>query len=395
MKIAFYAPLKPPTHPIPSGDRETARLLIAALTRAGHEVELASRLRMREGQGDLQRQLALADAAKQQAVSLVRRFNARPREQRPQLWLTYHLYYKAPDWIGPRVADALGIPYVVVEASHAPKRAGGPWDLGHHAVEAAIRRADLLIALNPGDIDCLMPLVSSPTKVRSMRPFLDGLPYAMAAQNKPALRESIDGIYSLDLGQPWLIAVAMMRVGDKLASYRVLAEALAQALDQPWQLLVVGDGEARVSVERIFEPLGRTRVRYGGLIARHALPNIYAACDLFVWPAINEAFGMAILEAQAAGLPVLAGESPGVAGIVDNGTTGLLTTPGDAGIFARALRGLLDHPDRLTQMSRAALAKTTAEHGLSAAAERLDGLLRESFLDPRRRPGAAMPATLG
>ena len=52
MRVAFYAPLKPPDHPVPSGDRRMAGLLVEALTRAGHEVELASRLRSRDGAGD-------------------------------------------------------------------------------------------------------------------------------------------------------------------------------------------------------------------------------------------------------------------------------------------------------------------------------------------------------
>ena len=47
----------------------------------------------------------------------------------PELWFTYHLYHKAPDWLGPRIAGALGIPYVVAEASFAPKQAGGPGPL--------------------------------------------------------------------------------------------------------------------------------------------------------------------------------------------------------------------------------------------------------------------------
>ena len=42
--------------------------------------------------------------------------------RRPDLWFTYHLYYKAPDWLGPRVAEALSIPYVVAEASVAGTR---------------------------------------------------------------------------------------------------------------------------------------------------------------------------------------------------------------------------------------------------------------------------------
>ena len=52
MRIAFYAPLKPPDHPVPSGDRRVAQLLLAALRRAGHEPVLASRFRSFEGQGD-------------------------------------------------------------------------------------------------------------------------------------------------------------------------------------------------------------------------------------------------------------------------------------------------------------------------------------------------------
>ena len=91
----------------------------------------------------------------------------------PQLWFTYHLYYKAPDWLGPRVAGALGIPYVVAEASFAAKRAGGAWDAGHRAIERAIRQADAVIGLNPADRDGVLPLLASPARWIALKPFLD------------------------------------------------------------------------------------------------------------------------------------------------------------------------------------------------------------------------------
>src|SRR3546814_13479289 len=69
------------------------------------------------------------------AERLIRRYQALPARQRPQLWLTYHLYYKASDWIGPKVARALRIPYVVAEASVAYKRAAGPWAASHRVVQ--------------------------------------------------------------------------------------------------------------------------------------------------------------------------------------------------------------------------------------------------------------------
>ena len=65
---------------------------------------------------------------------------------------------------------------------------------------------------------------------------------------------------------------------------------------------------------------------------------------------------MAILEAQAAGLPVVAGRSGGVAAVVRDGETGLLTAPGDATAFAQGLRALLSAPEKRHAMGRAAAA---------------------------------------
>ena len=137
MRIAFYAPLKAPTHPVPSGDRRMARLLMAALEAAGHEVTLACTLRS----WDDGRRPGRAERLAALGARCADRLTARWRGTPPDLWFTYHLYHKAPDWIGPAVSRRFGIPYVVAEASHAPKRAAGPWAAGHAAAEAAIRRA--------------------------------------------------------------------------------------------------------------------------------------------------------------------------------------------------------------------------------------------------------------
>lgn len=397
MKVAFYAPLKPPTHPVPSGDRAMARLMMTALERAGHEVEVASRLRAREGAGDAAAQAEIAAIGRQQAERLIRRWLAQAPAQRPELWLTYHLYYKAPDWIGPRVAGALGLPYVVAEASHAPKRAQGPWAEGHAAVEAAIRHADGVIALNPADLGCVRPLLASQDRLALLKPFLDDAPFQAAAIQRARHRRALALAHGLDPDQPWLLAVGMMRPGDKLASYRVLGQALAGLADRRWQLLAVGDGPARGDVEATLAPLGADRLRFAGLLARERMTEAYAGADMLVWPAINEAYGMALLEAQAAGLPVVAGDSAGVGAIVASGATGLLTPPGDATAFARAVRLLLETPQRCQQMRHAALAKIAADHRLGAAATALDRLLVAACERARRetaqRPSAAAAAT--
>jgi glycosyltransferase involved in cell wall biosynthesis len=375
MKVAFYAPLKPPTHPIASGDRRMARLLIAALDRAGYDAEVASRLRSFEPTGDAKRQLELADICRSQVPRLLRRFRNRPPAERPIAWMTYHVYYKAPDWFGPRIADALGIPYVIVEASHANKRADGPWALGHEAAAAAIRRADAILSPNPDDEACIRPLLADPRRLVSMPPFLDLQPYQDAAIQRMAHRQTLARSHGLDPYHNWLLAVGMMRPGDKLESYRVLAAALERLDHLPWHLIVVGDGPERATVEALMRGLGPQRVTFAGFVGEAHLTTYYAGADIMVWPAIGEAYGMAILEAQASGQPVVAGASGGVPGIVDAGTTGLLAPPGDIDAFARALGALIENPARRNQMRSAALKQTAERHGLARAASLLGDVL--------------------
>src|SRR5215472_10899710 len=177
MRIAFYAPLKPPDHETPSGDRRVARLLLDALRLAGHEPVLASHLRSFDPVGRAFRQKKLAAHGRQAAERLIARWRAHP-ETAPGLWFTYHLYYKAPDWLGPAVSAALCIPYVVAEASFATKRAAGPWDIGHRAVEAALRQADRVIGLNTADRDGVLPLLAHPERYVALPPFLDASAYS-------------------------------------------------------------------------------------------------------------------------------------------------------------------------------------------------------------------------
>src|SRR5260221_9849429 len=107
MRIAFYAPLKPPDHPVPSGDRRIARLFLDALRLTGHEPFVASQLRSYDAAGDPARQARIAALGQRTAERLLCRWRRAPGTA-PQLWLTYHLYYKAPDWLGPAISKALG-----------------------------------------------------------------------------------------------------------------------------------------------------------------------------------------------------------------------------------------------------------------------------------------------
>ncbi len=376
MRIAFYAPLKSPDHPVPSGDRAVARLFLRALREAGHHVEIASRLRTFDGAGDAERQERRRRASERTADRYIGRRRAAP----PDLWFTYHLYHKAPDWIGPRIASALGIPYVVAEASYAPKQAGGPWAAGHKAVAEALRTAAGIICLNPADAECIGSLLGGNDRIHHLPPFLDTGPARRAAVQRKSLRIGVAAALRIDRQHPWIAVTAMMRPGDKLASYRLLGQALWRIEARPWVLLVTGDGEARTEVEQALDFPGR--VRYLGRMDRKAIDSLHAAADIGAWPAINEAYGMALLEAQAAGLPIVAGDRPGVRQIVRDGETGLLAPEGDAAALAAAIGRLLDHPERTLLMRKTAIETMDSDHNLMQAAQRLDKILHGAAREP-------------
>jgi glycosyltransferase involved in cell wall biosynthesis len=233
----------------------------------------------------------------------------------------------------------------------------------------------VVLALTEVDVACLAPLVAPPAELRRLRPFIDPAPYRAARAQRQRHRAALAGRFGLDSGHPWLVAVAMMRDDVKRESYGLLAHALAQVRDLPWQLLVVGDGPARPAVEAMLRVLGDDRVRFAGLIPEDALPPVYAAADLYVWPAVREAYGLAMLEAQAAGLPVVAGREGGVAEVVADGQSGVLTPPRDPGALARAVRSILERPERRQAMAEAAALFVSEQRSSGRAAAELASAL--------------------
>ncbi len=375
MRVAFYAPLKPLDHPAPSGDRRMARALRSLLAAAGHEVEIACRLRSYDRRGDRLRQERLAALGARLACRLGERLLARPVDRRPEAWLTYHVYHKAPDHLGPQVTRSLGVPYLIVEASVAPRRADGPWASGYRASLEDIASADVVLAMTENDRRGLTAVVQPPAELRLFPPFLDTAPFERASRSRASHRGVVAARLGLDAGQPWLLTIAMMRDDVKRRSYGVLAGALALLTDLDWQLLVVGDGPVREAVLGELVQAAGSRVRAIGTAPPEALPGLCAAADLYVWPALAEAYGMAILEAQASGLPVVAGAEGGVPEIVCDGVTGLLCRGGEPEDVARCVRALLVDAGRRRLMGQAAQRHVRERHGMAAAAGRLEDAL--------------------
>lgn len=349
-RIAFYAPMKPPDHPTPSGDRHIARLTLQALARAGFDANCVSRLRTLDMTGDPAAQAALRGAARAEAARLIDEMADDP----PALWFTYHCYYKAPDLLGPAISDALGIPYVISEASISPKRRSGPWAGFAIRAQAAIARADRLFWTTARD-----------------RPALENAGHGARMIHLPAFVDPGPAIPPRPSGNPLqLLTVAMMRPGDKLESYRRLAAALTH-LPGDWQLTVVGHGTARKAALAVLAPFKDRLVHIDDITDASLIRPHYQAADVFVWPGVNEGVGMAWLEAQAAGLPVVAEDGPAARAVIGGGA---LPPPDDPSAFADAITATASNRQAL---SRAVRAQIEARHSIAAISEILKSSLTE------------------
>lgn len=330
MRVAFYAPLKPPDHPVPSGDRQMARLLMAALEAGGHEVAIASRLRSFVPRPDYDLQAAVEARADAEVAAIARQWEC--DGSKPDLWFTYHPYYKAPDFLGSRLSRTFGLPYAAAEASHAPKRQNGPWARWHGASTESILMAAVHFCFTDVDRSGLERLGLAGRDLVALPPFIDVPSLGAAMRNNP--------------GPVEIVTVAMMRAGAKSRSYAFLAEALARLRPEPaWRLTIIGDGPARDAVRTLFAALPADRVHWRGELPSGEIAAALASVDVFAWPGFEEAYGLCYLEAGAAALPVIAMDSGGVASVVRHGETGILTPEGDLEAYVGALASVVEDAD--------------------------------------------------
>jgi phosphatidylinositol alpha-1,6-mannosyltransferase len=164
----------------------------------------------------------------------------------------------------------------------------------------------------------------------------------------------------------------------------VLIEAAARlAPDRPDLTVAIGgSGRDRGRLERLVARTGAP-VRLLGRVPEPDLPALYGCADVYAmvcrnrWAGLEqEGFGIVFLEAAAAGVPQVAGDSGGAAEAVADGETGVVVrTPRDPDAVAAALAGLLDDPERRAAMGAAARTRAEAEFAYDVLAERLAAVL--------------------
>lgn len=165
-------------------------------------------------------------------------------------------------------------------------------------------------------------------------------------------------------GRPLVLTPARL---DAQKGHATLFAAIAEVPDAVFVL--AGEGPEREPLEALAGRLGiDDRVRFLG--RREDVPELLAACDLFCLPSLYEGSSLAVLEAMAAGIPIVSSAIGGTDELIEDGRSGLLVPPGDAVALAAALRRALAEPELGVEMA-------------VRARERVDGGLRREQMAAR------------
>jgi len=150
---------------------------------------------------------------------------------------------------------------------------------------------------------------------------------------------------------PIILLVARLRWEKGLAAFASVVQLL-RARNVAIRVAIVGDGPARDEMRQMLPPSSA----FFGTLTGTALAEAYASSDIFLYPSTTEGWGATCLEAQAAGLPVVATRSSGIVEVIEDGVGGLLLPPHNITALADAVEGLVTDATRRGNMGRAATA---------------------------------------
>jgi glycosyltransferase involved in cell wall biosynthesis len=217
-----------------------------------------------------------------------------------------------------------------------------------------------IIAVSEGTAKRLRADVADPHRVVVIHNAIDPAPFAPPASEPAA---------------PVVLALA------RLHARKGIADLVAAAAEVPGATFrIAGDGPERPLLERRAREMGVSdRVAFLG--TRTDAAELLRACTVFVLPSLNEGLPVSVIEAMAAGRPVVATRIEGTDEIVVDGVTGILVPPGDPGALASALRAVLIDPELRMRYGRAGRERVRREFSIETMMRRIekvyDEVLRE------------------
>ncbi len=298
----------------------------------------------------------------------------------PDLWLSCHCDETAPDLLGPYCSQRLSLPYIIYQPLQtSTDRQSLPTYPGFLLNRCALRAADLIFTNWRGDQQLLYQCVPR-QRIHHLAPRIVPEQFAFDLVSRRALRDR----WSAG-GRRIVMTAAMLRPGAKTVGVQKVIDSCAslhrRGLDV--LLIIAGDGLDRALLERHGHKTLPGNVIFLGKVPRAELYRYYSAADVFAFPGIRESRGMVYLEAQAAGLPVVAFGDWAAADTVVHEQTGLLAPAAQPDLFTDCLERILTRRDERIAMREAAKIHVRANHDAATGYRLIEEILED--LVARRR----------
>jgi glycosyltransferase involved in cell wall biosynthesis len=257
-----------------------------------------------------------------------------------------------------------GRPRIVCQIENDPGqhyRRGPRWLLARMAA-----RVDAFILLSPSLRASTEPFLRGARRVAVVQPGIDLDRFDPAAVDAASVRQ-LRGPARRVIG-----TVARLAGQKGIETLLEAAPRLLKAASNT-RILIAGDGPDRAVLE-----LRASRLGIAGAVEflghRHDIETVHAALDAMVLPSRHEGFGVVFLEAMAMGVPVVGTRVVGTIDAIEDGVTGLLVPPAQAGALAAAVLRLFDDPPLRRRLVEEASRRVRAEHARELMARRIEAV---------------------
>jgi glycosyltransferase involved in cell wall biosynthesis len=243
-------------------------------------------------------------------------------------------------------------------------------------IERALARvSDVLIAVSAQVARELAGFGVAPERRFAIVPLgLDLAPFTVADDERARRRAAVRAELGLADGQPLVTLVARLAPIKRVDRFLAIAQRLA-AGDPRLRFLVVGDGELgpELRASPAARALGAERLRWAGF--RRDVADCCFASDVVVLTSDNEGTPVSLIEAQAAGTPVVSTRVGGVSSVVADGVSGFVVARADEDAFAAAVRRVLAD-DALAAAARAHAPTVASRHSLQRLTDDVERIYR-------------------
>lgn len=286
---------------------------------------------------------------------------------RPQL---VHTWLFAANAYGRRAAFAQRVPAVV-----AGERCVDPWKTWELTIDRRLARRTDRIAVNSSGIREFYVDKGLPAEKFVVIPNAIDVPQPPAGERREQIRAHVREEFGLQTDDRVMLAVGRLWPQKRYKDL-IWAMDLIKVVRDDVHLLIVGEGPQRWRLERYIDQ-ARIEDRVHLLGERSDVPRLLTAADCYWLASGYEGQSNSLMEAMAAGLPVVASDIPGNRDLVVDGQSGRLVAVGDRAGYARAAHEILGDAELAARLGDAARQRMRSEFSLEKMLQRHLELYRE------------------